>query len=383
MAENPFDTWATLQQTCPVAHTATHGGFYVLSRYDDCNRGLRAPKIYSSASGVTLPPTSSGYLIPAEVDPPAHRRYRNLVNAWFTTRAVAKFEPYLRERAVELITAAASRGTFDLVDEVAELFPRIAAFELLGFPRTDQPRVSRMIGESLGVGVAADELDTVVARGQAELFAYVLEIVEQRRTHGGGAGRNFQDLTDAIVHGQIDDRPLRDDEIQMTMLLMLYAGLHTTSVAMSGMLYWLGDHPEGRQRLREDPDLQHSAIEEFVRWTTPSGNQCRTLTEPVELHGYRLPTGSKVMLLDEAANRDPEQFPQPHDVLLDRHPNPHLGWGAGPHRCAGEHLGRLEMTIMLQEFLCLVPEYRIEHDQVRWNPGNARGLGHCPITVLS
>jgi cytochrome P450 len=377
LAKCPFGKWTDMQSNHPVVHTGAHGGFYVLSRFADCNKGLRTPKVYSSASGVTLPPTSGGNLIPAEVDPPDHRKYRQLVNAWFTPKAVAKFEPYLRERAAELIDAAVTKKSFDIVEDLAEPIPRTAAFELLGFPRVDQPRVSRLIGESLGIGVPAAEMEARIAQGQAGLVAYITGVVEERRKSASA-----DDLTSAIVHGQIDGRALDDTEILMTMMLMIYAGLHTTSVAMAGMLYWLGENPDGAERLKTNPELIDSAIEEFVRWTTPSGNQCRTLTEDVELYGYTLKAGKKVMLLDEAANRDPEKFERPQDVVLDRSPNPHLGWGAGPHRCAGEHLGRLEMRIVLEEWLARVPRYEIDYDNVIWVAGNARGLGSCPVHVM-
>jgi cytochrome P450 len=149
------------------------------------------------------------------------------------------------------------------------------------------------------------------------------------------------------------------------------------------MFHWLADHPEDRQKLREQPDIVGLAVDEFIRYTSGTTYIGRTTTRDVELHGCVIPAHVKVMLGYGPANRDPEKFDRPDEVILDRNPNHHLAFGMGPHRCAGSHLAKMEIRIALEQFLARVVDYEIEdHAKLTWVGGEARGLRSLPVVIL-
>jgi cytochrome P450 len=206
---------------------------------------------------------------------------------------------------------------------------------------------------------------------------YVIDTLAARR-----AQDPTDDITSAIAHGEIDGRPLTELEQQMTMMLVIFGGLHTTTNALGGMFYWLADHPEDRRALRERPELIPSVLEEFLRFTSPVTYIGRTLSRDIELHGCSMAAGSKVLLAFGPANRDPAKFERSEDIVLDRQPNHHLAFGMGPHRCAGSHLAKLEMRIALEEFMKRVTDYHIEdHANITWVGGEARGPRSLPMVI--
>ena len=176
-----------------------------------------------------------------------------------------------------------------------------------------------------------------------------------------------------LLDAEIDGRPLDDDEQLFSMTLLLLGGLDTTTSAIAMALAHLADHPDHRARLLADPDLLDTAVEEFVRVATPVQGLGRTVTRDTELGGCPLRAGDRVFLLWASGNRDPEAFDRSDEVILDRHPNHHLGFGAGPHRCVGSHAGKLMVKVALQELLPWLGDYRIA-GQLGWVGGETRGL---------
>jgi cytochrome P450 len=168
------------------------------------------------------------------------------------------------------------------------------------------------------------------------------------------------------------------------LLLLTFGGLHTTGATLAGAIVWLADHPEDRARLTAEPELMTSAVEEFVRYVSPVTHMTRTAAKDVELGGCPIYKGERVMFGIGSANHDESVFQDPDVVVLDRHPNHHLGFGAGPHRCVGSHVGKLGVRVGLQEFLANFHDFEVtDHHLLRYSGGEGRGLLQAPIKVTN
>jgi cytochrome P450 len=166
------------------------------------------------------------------------------------------------------------------------------------------------------------------------------------------------------------------------LVLLLMGGLATTSAALGMMIEWLADHPEDVRRLREHPELHNLAVDEFVRYSSPVAHIGRTAMADTEVEGCPVPRGSRVLLSFGSANRDDRVFPRADEVLVDRHPNKHVGFGIGPHRCIGSHLAKLQIKVALEELLALMPPFRVhDHGQTHWVGSESRMIDRLMIEV--
>ena len=228
---------------------------------------------------------------------------------------------------------------------------------MIGFPDDDRPDLARWIDDITRLRGIDDEKVGEAAIG---VMTRVIERLDERAAVNPAGTTSSSVLLDA----EIDGRPLDEDEQLFTMVLLLLGGLDTTTSAIAMAMAHLADHPDDRARLLADPDLLDTAVEEFVRVATPVQGLGRTVTHGHDLGGCPLQAGDRVFLLWASGNRDPEAFDRPDEVVLDRHPNHHLGFGAGPHRCVGSHAGKLMVKIALQELLPWLGDYRIA-DELR------------------
>jgi cytochrome P450 len=211
-----------------------------------------------------------------------------------------------------------------------------------------------------------------------KLFAALLGILHDRKS----AARR-DDLLDAVVFGEIDGKPVDDRQSFAMLILLLMGGLSTTSAALAAMVQWLGDHPEDIVRLRAHPELHHLAVDEFVRWSSPVAHIGRTVMQDTELHGCPLPRGSRVLLGFGAANRDEREFERADEVLIDRQPNRHAGFGVGPHRCIGSHVAKLQIRVALEELLAAMPPFSIDHSRTHWTGSETRMLDRLVVELGS
>ena len=205
----------------------------------------------------------------------------------------------------------------------------------------------------------------------------LIETISARRS-----GSRQEDVLDAVVYGEVAGNRLSDDEIIALVTQLLFGGLGTTSAALAGMILWLADHPDDQHRLRDHVGLRISAIDEFIRWTSPVAHIGRTLTSDTRLHGCPMEAGERVLLSFGSANRDTTVFDRADEVLVDRHPNRHIAFGMGPHRCVGSHLAKLQMSVALDELLDSLPDFRIaDYTGIRWAAGQTRLISNLPISV--
>jgi cytochrome P450 len=358
---DPYPHYARLRDETPVAWIPEQN-LWMVTRYDDVVAVLHDPSTYSSADGMGA--LMSGRVgrnrvdarellgldlramrVLIATDPPDHTRLRRLLARAFTPRAIAELEPHLREvceRLVDDLLAAADRGSGDLVAQLAFPFPVIVIAELLGIPperRDDFKRWSdALVGALSGAWNPTEAQQTL-----AEMFMYLADVVERRRLEPG------DDLISRLVAGADPDDPdsLSSIEITLFAVLLLVAGNETTTNLIGNAVDLLLRHPDALAELRADPGLIATAVEEFLRLESSNQLGNRRAARDTALGGVPMPAGTYVHIGIGAANRDPDQFPEPDRLDPRRHPNRHLAFGVGIHACAGMWLARMEGQVAI------------------------------------
>jgi cytochrome P450 len=365
----------------PTAVTPDGEGFWVVSRYDDVMAVQTNPAVFSSQTGGhrTMGGTaindhaSAGKALNA-TDDPKHRMLRGIVMKGFTLPAVNRLEAEIRRRVGRLIDAFPDREPFDFVAGFAREVPLQAICMVLGVPQADRAQLCEWV--DLGLSTPSSE---IIAEDYAQKIArYGMDLVAEKRA------RPRDDILSVIVHARPDEaggRPLSDGELRSFFLLLFAAGAETTRSAIAGGLKALIEHPDQLARLRAEPARLKTAVEEFVRWTTPSIYKRRTATVDAELAGQAIRAGDKVTFWEMSANRDARAFDRPFAFDVTRSPNPHLGFGYGIHVCLGSMLARLEMRVGLEELLARVAGFELA-GAVDWMPSNRLlGIRRMPIAV--
>jgi cytochrome P450 len=271
----------------------------------------------------------------------------------FTPRSIAGLEPRIRELSRELLAACRARGEFDLALDYAGPLPTIVIAEMLGIPVDDRPRFLRWteailgLTQTIGVGAAADLAVVEHAAVKREIVEYLEQSIAQRRE------QPRDDLIGRLVAAEIDGERLDIAEIAGFFQLLLTAGTETTTNLINNAFLSLLERPDERDRLRAEPGLLPTAIEEFLRYRSPLQMVFREARRAVEMNGRTIPAGAFVLPLIGAANRDPQRFNEPDRLDIGRDPNPHLGFGHGVHFCLGAALARLEARVALPDLLAL------------------------------
>ena len=283
---------------------------------------------------------------PAELDPPAHGPFRQMVNPAFTPKAMAALEDKIRLYAVEYIDAFAPRGQCEFMGDFAFEFPIKVFMELMGLPHD---RMSEFMEWEMNLLHNHDL--SKIAEATRSVLAYLGGEIEDRRANP----RN--DLISFGVQGRIDGRALTDDELLGFMFNLFIGGLDTVSTNMGLHFRHLGSHPEDQAHLRANPSEIPHAIDELMR-AYGAVTTFRTCKKETEVAGIRFMPGDKVAMSTTLAGRDPAEFDAPAEVRLDRRPR-HVGFGFGIHTCVGMHLARRELRIAMEEFLARIPDFRI------------------------
>jgi cytochrome P450 len=370
--EDPAGVVGPLREEHRLVHSDRHGGFWMLTRYDDVTEAALDYGAFTSAvPGVTIIPPSqprSYPLIPIELDPPVHTRYRGLVNALFSRTRIDELRPALEEQATRLLEPIASKGACEVMSEFAHPMSLGSLARLMNLPADDEPLwfdwVERMFSNAL-----LDKEDQKSAVRDVE--AYLDRLIAERRAEPR------DDFIGMLLEAQVDGQRLSDLEVRAFGVLMLLAGYETTSGAMGLSLMWLASHPEERAWVFADaPARAHDAVNELLRYVSPVQVFCRNAAHDVPFDGATIPEGDVVLLAYGSANHDPRAFEEPERCVLDRHPNRHVAFGHGHHLCLGANLARLELTIMLERFAEQFPDFRLDPEHApSWKPrGDIRGL---------
>jgi cytochrome P450 len=362
---DPWPRWERMRDQARLLFSDVYDGFYLVPRYGDVAAVARNTDAFSSAIGsTTIPDFPTPKLPPIHSDPPEARRWRELLNPHFSPARVAGYEPWIRELVAEVVDPLLVTNRFDVPRDIGIPLTRQVILRILGI--ADPPPELNAWSDALvfDVGEPAEQ-------AAMQLMSYLARVVAQRRAHPG------VDLVSDLLAQRLqpEDRPLTDEEVLKLMLLTLVAALETTSSAISAMVRHLVEHPAAAQRLKTEPDLWRTAMDEFVRWASPATCLARTARYDTEIGGCPVPAGSKVMLLYGSGNHDAAEFPDPEEVVLHRTPNRHLGFGMGPHRCLGSHLAKAQMALTLRHLLPELHRWRVEDSSaVEWTAAVTRGM---------
>jgi cytochrome P450 len=286
-----------------------------------------------------------------EMDPPEHRGYRNVTSPVFTPRAMKALDDLINTSARELVDKLAGKtgeGECDFANDVAAAHPLRILSTILGVPRESEPDILRLTNQLFG----SDDPDmqrggenreeAILALG-LELYQLFDKIIQDRRANPTG------DLASLLANGKINGEPMGPMETVGYYLITFSAGHDTTKNALVGGMRAFLDNPDQFKKLKQEPELVESAVEEIVRWTSPVNHMKRTLTEDYALRGQKMSAGDKLVMFYASANRDEEIFEDPFSFKIDRNPNRHLGFGIGEHFCLGANLARRSQQALWRE----------------------------------
>jgi cytochrome P450 len=380
----PFPIWDDLRQGCPVAHSDRHGGSWLPTRYEDVSAIAHDSEHFSSQEVLVTPvpePDEEGEELqiqlggevaapPITSDPPEHQWARRLILPYFSPRAVEPYEPMTRELARSLVEAMVPDGRGDAAAGYAQQIPVRVIAAMLGVPETLSDTFTTWVRGALEIGAT----DPEVRREAFEsIITYLYEEVMARKEHPG------DDILSKLLAADVEGEPVPDHHVIGTGLLIMVAGIDTTWSSIGSALWHLATHPEDRRRLVAEPEIMPLAVEELLRAYSPV-TMARLVKEEVTVNGRTMRPGERVLLAFPAANRDPEVFERPDEVVLDRAQNRHIAFGAGIHRCAGSNLARMELRVAIEEWLRAVPEFSIEDESaVTWAGGQVRGPRTLPV----
>lgn len=362
--------WATLRDAGPVVLS---DGWYALTRREDVLAALRNPNVFSSKKafeivGSPLP------LVPAAFDPPEHTRFRRILQPFFSPHALAAILPSIRAQAIDIIDALAGRDECEVMADLATLYPSQVFLTLFGLPLQDRERLIRWKDAIIELSIpnaAGENPDLTPA---LELFAYLTDAVAAHRQQPG------DDVLSAVLTGE---EALTDEEALGMAFFFVLAGLDTVTSSIGAAMLELARRPDICNRLCEKPDEIGVSVEEIVRLESSAPVVPRVTTEDVTVAGITLPAGSQVRLCLGAINRDGSDAISGDDLVLDGKVHKHWGFGGGPHRCVGSHLARMEMNVVVTEWLRRIPQFELSagyRPEIIW-PSPTSTLPRLPLRI--
>ena len=375
---DPYPIWGELrEQGCPFARTERRGPTFMPTTFAAVREVADRTDDFSSFE-VTVAPAPPAYDREGNrirsvitTDAPDHTPERRLLLPFFAPKAVEKYRDHTRDLCRRLIRGFVEDGRADFAGDYARQIPPRIIAEILGIDPERADDFTTWVQGVLELGLQDEEIRDHYSRIIREFF---VEQVMYRMEHPG------DDLISFLLNAELDGRPVPMHVIRGNLGLMLIAGIDTTWSSIGSALWHLASHPDDRQRLVDEPELIPTAVEEFLRAYSPV-TMARLATHDTMLGDREVKAGDRVLLPFPAANRDPEVFDRPEEVVIDREVNRHVAFGAGIHRCLGSNLARLEMQVAIEEMLTMIPEFELEDPEaVTWAGGQVRGPRHLPVT---
>jgi cytochrome P450 len=388
--DDPFPLYDKLREQAPV-YKSGHG-MWVVSSYASNIKLLRHPALTFQGGLVDDPrfptsPTLQSYANQLEfLDPPDHDRIRNTVRSAFTRRGVATLRSYVEDLVEKLLTTAAEKGTFDWMEDFALLVPITTTCDMLGVPKADHPLFHDWVA-AMHSGIFPTVSDEQLAYADTcthELESYITALMDERRRHLG------DDMLSGLIEA-IDDGRLSHAEAVAMVALLLLAGQEATAQFIGIGLLTLLNHPDDIRRLRAEPSLMASTIEELLRYDSVVYLGITKTTTDSDLvlddgpdGPVTIPEGEKVLNILAAGNRDPNRYERPNEFDIERSANHHLTFAHGVHLCLGANLGRLEGAIAFETAFRKFKEIELRERQIPWIvKGNLRGLDRLEISVTN
>lgn len=372
LIDNLYPVLTRMRSSCPVTHSDEYGGYWVVTKYQDVLRVAQDWETFSSAFGLTVPVSPIAVRnLPVEIDPPLQREFKRLINAYFTPKAVRPWEPRTRALVNRLIDGFIERGACDFMADFARPYPALSFFDVaINAPADQVEHVAYLASKS---GAPKDPEAAACWRGLSEWINDFLE--ERRRQPPKG------DVVDAILNAEIQGRPITHQEIIGTVQLLILGGLETTAGALGQIMLRFCRQPEIPAMLREEPDLLPQAVEELLRLDGPFVQITRTAMHDTEIDGHQIKQGEKVIIYWASANRDEDEFRGSEEFDLGRTKNRHIAFGAGPHRCAGSNLARMNLRIALGELLKRLDNLQLQDGAgIHFHPTVNRAPVAVPVT---
>jgi cytochrome P450 len=362
--------------------------FWSVTRYDDIIAAFSEPNLFSSMRGLIVPSSPEMEALTPEMqgagqmmimtDPPLHNAMRRAFNRLFLPRPIGKYESPGHELVAEILDGVLERGECDFVVEVAARLPMAFICEIMGIPRKDWADMFKWGNMSVGQEDPEYQVESgspmeTRQEGAANLGRYCATLALERR---GGTG---EDLLSVLGNATVNGQPLTELQLIHNGFLYIVGGLETTRNAISGGLLALIENPEQRERLVNNPALMPTAVEECLRWTSPLTHIARVATKDTELAGTKIREGDRVALWIPSANRDEKVFDDPYRFDIGRTPNEQIAFGKGEHFCAGAHLARLELRLMLTDMLQRIEQIALAGKVERLKSNLIAGIKHMPV----
>lgn len=386
---DPHPLWRQLRKEDPVHWTEDLlKGFWSITRYDDIIAVVSAPATFTSAQLISVPTTPELEQITPEMlgsgemmlmtDPPMHGAMRRAFNRLLLPRAVGQFEVPGPQLVAEILDEALASGECDFVIDVAARMPMAFICEIMGIPRSDWPDMFKwgnMIAGNEDPEYQVESGSPADTRqlGSMNIGRYCIKAALERR---GGDG---EDLLSVLGNATLNGRLLTERELAHNGTLYVGAGLETTRNAISAGLLALIEHPAELDQLLKDEMLLPVAVEEILRWSSPVTHFARVAMQDTELGGKQIRKGDRVLLWFPSANRDEEVFANPYTFDIRRTPNEHLAFSKGEHFCAGAHLARLELRLMLKALLKRTRQIELNGKIERLRSNFLAGIKHMPV----
>jgi cytochrome P450 len=346
------------------------GGSWILTRAEDFRFVLNSPDLFTNKgeAGFSQLVGEAWDLIPLELDPPQHTKFRQLLNPLLSPGAVGKMTPGVTSRAVELIEALRGQGGCEFMSAFGRPFPVSIFMQLMGLPLDQTDTFLKWEWQLLHDPNMQTKVGAAIA-----IRDYLQSLADERRAHPVG------DLTSFVVTAEIDGRKLSDDEVMGTLYLLFVGGLDTVASSLGFFFRHLAEHPDQQARLRANPALIERSIEELLRRfsVVTVHRQCKV---DVELGGVLMKAGDWISIVDSLGSLDPEEFANPMEVDLDRRNIRHFGFSFGPHFCLGSHLARRELLIAMREWLARIPPWRLKPGApIEVHGGGVFGVEHLEL----
>ena len=386
----PHDEWALLRREAPVYWFERTRGvpFWAITKHADIVALSKQPRILHNEPRLALFPDeeeASGGVGDEEgrhlltMDPPMHGQYRRLISSQFTPRAVrAKADDIDRiaREILDEISTDGESGETDFVLSVASVLPIAVIAEMLGVPRADWKLMFQWTNEMIGANDPeyrreGETAEQTSERARLAALEYFAAMAEDRRK------QPRDDIVSVLANAKVDDEPMPFENLMSFFNLIVIAGNEPTRNATSGRLLALIENPDEFEKLRRDPSLIPSAVEEIVRFTTPVIQFCRTATQDIEIRDTKVRQGEAFCLFYPSANRDEDVFETPNEFRIDRDPNPHIG--IGEHFCLGAYFARMELTAVFRNLIARLDHVELIGPVERLRSSLLGGVKHMPI----
>lgn len=357
---DPPASWTQLRERSPIARSERQGGFWVVSRYDDAVAIARDAQHFVNSGD----PQFGTPRPPLEVDRPVHTQFRRILQPYFTKERVAQLDSRVRGYVIEMLQPVLDAGGGDLAQALTYPLPARVLCAWLGLPDSEWTYLKGVAEELFNAEEGRGDDPAVRARCNEELYEYSRRMVRER----------VGELIDGLLEH------VGEEDVVQVVRLMIVAGHNSTTGALGNAILRLATHADVQQRLRDEPALIGTAVEEFLRLEPSVQAMPRWASEDTEVLGCPVKAGDKIMLLWASANRDPDHFERPDECILDREPNDHLTFGRGIHRCIGMELARLELRIVLEELLARTTRIELSDTPIR-TTFIRQGVSYLPVTL--